>query len=270
MGSNILRKFYYVDTDTIDDYLSSIDGAISESEEVSERSMNNKGVGGGISTPVLKANGGIKSVIEIETSKKVIQTYAGKFQKIYAYLEQNESILFYDNMDEQTWKSLQRNQFVELDVSLRFSKIDNLISSFSNLFPLLGKIDPSMFDNDSKKVFYIMNLFNETNKQKGIPAELNLINGSQFKFVSFFDHDCFVGNNLDSIPNEVTVLAKIQRKIKENEKINLINIVPMLEKMAINREMRRSMKHSISELPEELSDNVKGPGAVIIPIAAYN
>ena len=40
--------------------------------------------------------------------------------------------------------------------------------------------------------------------------------------------------------------------------------------MGINREMRRSMKQSINELPEELSDIVKGPGALIIPIALYN
>jgi hypothetical protein len=74
--------------------------------------------------------------------------------KKYAYLDQNESILFYDNMDEQTWQSLQRNQFVELDVNFRFSKMDNLISSFSNFIPLLGQLDPGMLDDDSKKALY--------------------------------------------------------------------------------------------------------------------
>jgi hypothetical protein len=53
----------------------------------------------------------------------------------------------------------------------------------------------------------------------------------------------------------------------DSEKINLF---PLLEKMAVNRELRRSIKHMKTEIPEELADNVKGPGAVIIPIAIYN
>jgi hypothetical protein len=270
MGINILRKFYYIDAETIDNYLSAIDGAIYESEEISEKSTKNKGINGGISLPPAKIGGGLKSQIETETSKKVVQTYAGKFQRVYSYLEQNNNIHFYDTIDEKTWTEISRNQFVELDVNLRFSKIDNLITSIDKFFPFFGKVDPTIFDDDSKKKLYIMQLFNEINKQNGLSAELQLINGGgNYRFISYFNQDCFVAN-LELIPNEVTVLAKIQRKLKDGEKINLINIIPMLEKMAINREMRRNIKHVISDLPEELSDNVKGPGALIIPIAIYN
>jgi len=172
-------------------------------------------------------------------------------------------------MDDEHWNSISRNQFIELDVTLRFSKIDTLISSIGNFFPLLGEPNQGIVDDDSKKALYIMQMFGEINKQNGLPAELQLINGGKYKFVSYFNQNCFLVN-LDLVPNEVTVLAKIQRKINVNEKINLINVIPMLEKMAINREMRKSMKHSINELPDELSDNVKGPGALIIPIAIYN
>lgn len=270
MSSNILRKFYYVDAETIDAYLSSIEGVIYEAEEISEKSIKNGGIGGSISALPLKINGGLKSQIEIETIKKVIQTYAGKFQKIYSYLEQNGGLPFYDNMDEQTWNTISRNQFVELDVNLRFSKMDSLISSFGSILPSIGKIDPSILDDDSKKTLYIMDFMNEINKQNGMPAELQLINGSCYKFISYFNLDCFINSNIDLLPNEVTVFAKIQRKLRENEKNNLINIIPMLEKMAVNREMRRSIKHSINDVSEELSDNVKGPGAVVIPIAVYN
>jgi hypothetical protein len=134
---------------------------------------------------------------------------------------------------------------------------------------MLGNLDISIDDENSKKTLYLMQLFNEITKQNGLPAELQLINGGNYKFVAYFNHDCFV-KNLELIPNEVTVFAKIQRKLMGGEKINLTNIVPILEKMAINREMRKSMKHSINELPEELNDNVKGPGALLIPIAIYN
>jgi hypothetical protein len=270
VGSNILRKFYYVDAETIDAYCSSIEGVIYESEEISEKSINNKGIEGSISALPLKVNGGLKSHIETETSRKVIQTYAGKFQKIFSYLEQNGGVPFYDNIDEQTWNGLSRNQFIELDVNFRFSKIDNLISSIGTVLPFLGKIDPSILNDDSKKTLSIMEFFDEINKQNGMPAELQLINGSSYKFVAYFNQDCFINSNMDLLPNEVTVFAKIQRKLRDNEKINLINIIPMLEKMAVNREMRRNMKHSISDLPDELTDNIKGPGAVIIPIAVYN
>jgi len=268
MDTNILRNFYYMDSETIDNYLSSINGEIYDSEERSEKFLNKKGVDGGISS-LIKINAGLQSQIETETRKKIIQTYAGKFQKIYSYLEQNGSIPFFDCIDDENWNAISRNQFIEILVSLRFSKMDTLVYSFSNFLPMLEGIDQSLIEDDAKKTLYFMQMFNEINKQNGLPAELQLINGSKYKFVTHFDQNCFLVN-IDSIPNEVTVLAKIQRKLKENEKINLINIIPMLEKMAINREMRRNMKHSINELPEELSDNIKGPGALIIPIAIYN
>jgi hypothetical protein len=269
MSSNIFRNFYYIDSETLDNYLSSMHGSIYDSEDVSEKHVNNKGAEAGITLPPAKFNAGIKTHIETETRKKVIQTYAGKFQEIYAYLEKNGGIPFYEQLDDDSWNEISRNQFIELDVSLRFSKIDTLISSISNFIPMFGEMDINIEDDNSKKTIQLMQLFNEITKQSGLPAELQLINGGKYKFVAYFNHDCFV-KNLELIPNEVTILAKIQRKLKDSEKINLINVVPLLEKMAINREMRKSMKHNKNNMPEELYDNVKGPGALLIPIALYN
>jgi hypothetical protein len=52
MATNILRNFYYIDTVAIDNYLSSIEGALYDSEDVSEKSTKNKGAGGEISLPL--------------------------------------------------------------------------------------------------------------------------------------------------------------------------------------------------------------------------
>jgi hypothetical protein len=84
MAMNVLRNFYYIDTVTIDNYLSSIEGALYDSEDVSEKYIQNKGISGGLSILPAKIDAGLKSQIETETHKKIIQTYAAKFQKIYS------------------------------------------------------------------------------------------------------------------------------------------------------------------------------------------
>jgi hypothetical protein len=114
-------------------------------------------------------------------------------------------------MDENIWNEISRNQFVELDVNIRFSKIDNLISSMDKFFPFFGEIDPSILNDDSRKILYFTQFFKEINQLNGLPAELQLINGGNYKFVSYFKLDSFV-TNMDSIPNETTILAKVQRK----------------------------------------------------------
>jgi hypothetical protein len=75
---------------------------------------------------------------------------------------------------------------------------------------------------------------------------------------------------MTSIPKEVTLLGKIHRVFRADEKIELINLIPLLEKFSINREMRRTLKESLKSFPEEFRDTVKGPGAIITPIALYN
>jgi hypothetical protein len=268
MKGHILRNFHYLNTSIIDDYISSIEGSLIESEDISEKIATNKGVGAEVGA-LIKLDAGLKTQIEKETRKKVVQTYASKFQKIYSYLETEENIPYYDYMDEDSWEGISRNQFIEIDVTIRFSKIDTVINSFGNLLPIIYQLDNTIADDDTKKTIYLMNLIKEINQQNGLPAELQLINGSKYKFVSYFEQDCFI-NEPENMPNEITVFAKIQRKLRDNEKVNLINIVPVLEKLAFNRETRKAMKHKINELPEELFDNVKGPGALIIPIAIYN
>jgi hypothetical protein len=269
MATNILRNFYYIDTVAIDNYLSSIEGVLYDSGDISEKYVTNKGTSGKVSLQVVQIDAGLKSQIETETHKKVIQTYAAKFQKIYSFLEKDGSIPFYDAIDDETWTNIVRNQMIELDVTLRFSKVDILLSSIDNFFPLLNQIEQNIIDDYSKSVIHLINSFQEINKQNGLPVELRLINSDKYKFVSYLNQDCFV-SSFDRIPNEVKIFAKIQRKMKVSEKINLINMIPLLEKIVIDKETRKKMETSIKTLPEELFDYVKGPGALIIPIAMYN
>ena len=128
MNGHILRNFHYLNTSIIDDYISSIEGSLLESEDISEKVATNKGIGADVGA-IIKVDAGLKTQIEKETKKKVIQTYASKFQKIYTYLDADNEIPYYDYMSEEDWGKIQRNQFIEIDGKIRFSKIDTLINS---------------------------------------------------------------------------------------------------------------------------------------------
>jgi hypothetical protein len=268
MGSDILRNFYYMDPETIDNYISSIEDGIYDSADISEKVANNKKGAGGLAS-LVRINVESNYQNEIETRRKMMQTYAGKFQKIFSYLEKNGGIPFYDYMDDETWNNVSRNKFVELEVTLRFSKVDVLISSIDNrIIPLINEDGQNLVDDTTKKLYMQsvdqIKTFRETDSQGILPVELQLINESSYKFVSYFYRRHF-SKNLENIPNEVTVFAKIQRKLNKTEKVNFFNIISLLEKTLINSDTEH-----INKLPEEYLESIKGPGALVIPIAIYN
>lgn len=274
MKASALRNFYYLNTSIIDDYISSIDGSLVQTEDVSERVATDKGISAGAGAFSIKVDAGIKAQIEKETKRILVQTYAGKFQKIYTFLDsENEGVPFYDYMDEESWSNISRNQFLEIDVTIRFSKIETIIGSLGTILPFFNQLKndngTALMDPETQNTINIIQLFREANNTNGLPAELSFINPGKYKLITYFDENSFISEQ-DKLPKEVTIFAKVQRKLRESEKVNLTNIIPVLEKLAFNREMKRSIKHSMEELPEELMDNVKGPGAILIPIAIYN
>lgn len=272
MPTNILRNFYYISTVAVDDYVSAIDGAAITEEEQKRSETTGKGASAQLGVGPVAIAGGLKGATESEITRKLVQTYSGKVQKVYAYLEAN-GLQFFDSMNEDSWKGVRRNVFLELDVEMRFSKIETLIKSFRNLWPLFENLKTSQGDavltGDSSNALAMMALFSEADKKTGTPVELNFINGGDYRLVAYLDQSSFLVEP-DSMPKEVTLLGKIQRVFASNEKVELINLIPLLEKFSFNREMKRKLKESMKTFPEELRDTVKGPGAVITPIAIYN
>jgi hypothetical protein len=271
MDTNILRNFYYINTDAVDNYVSAIDGSLVSEQNERSLATTDKGVSGEVGISALKLSAGFKGIIEKEVTRKTVQNYSAKVQRIYSFLE-SKGLPFYDFMDTENWPKVQRNFFFEFDVEIRFSKIETLLGSLRNFLPIFDKAKADtgeiILDQDAKNAFSLISLLSEADKQKGMPVELRFINGGDYKLVTYLNPNYLIFDQ-DSIPKEVTVLCKVHRLLSTTDKVEMINIIPLLERMAINREIRRNIKDKIDSAPDVIKDTVKGPGAIINTIAIY-
>src|SRR5438552_443583 len=96
----ILRNFLYLDTSTVADYLSSLDGSVVEGPV--DRTLSAKHDKG------LKANfnvveGALSGGGSSETREKRLVTDAAKFQRLYELIEE-EHVQWLDAFDDEIWQ----------------------------------------------------------------------------------------------------------------------------------------------------------------------
>ena len=118
--------------------------------------------------------------------------------------------------------------------------------------------------NKKLKVFKGLGSINNGNE---IACVLSFENSKEFQVAAYLDEQFFkVGQ--DSFVGSFYVLCKIQRKLPKGEKIELGELFESFKNMPMNRAQRCNMPKNIST-PTEIKDVIKGPAAVVIPIAIY-
>lgn len=264
-----LRNFLYLNTKLLDDYLSAIDGYISDTEIHTDSQTNKKSghLEGGI--PVVHGSGDAEKTEAEEIKKEVKITEASKFEKLFTYLDEND-LKYYEFLNANNFDELSRDDFMEVLVSPRFSKL----KKFTDLAQKLGKFANAM------QPFADQPLIDLKAKQalSGFDALGQIKNGSEVSCVfSFEDKEYPLVAYLDEqyfkvlqerFVGEVYMLCKIQRKILKGQNVKLDEIFESFKNMPLNRSQRRKMPKNLNN-PSEIKDVVRGPAFVVIPIAVY-
>ena len=264
-----LRKFLYLDKEFINDSLGAILGE--EYETTIVEKISNKifaGVNAGMD--VLKGNGEIGREKNIETTKKVIVTDSMKFQQLYDEVKSyQDGKIYYDYITPDIWEDFEKDDIIEIVVNLEFSKIINIGNIVKNL-KVLNSITERLTNqnyikpNDIKKVDTITELA-ENEKTEKIPCLMKFINDKKYSIVGYIEKDNLTVD-MNKLQGEVTVLCKVKRRLAENEKLSLSNLENTIKSIPQNREQRRKNKIT---MPKEISDTVKSPAIIVIPIAIY-
>lgn len=269
---HVLRWFLYIDTQSIDDYLSAIEGEMYDEEtiKITESSNSNKGIGGKVG-PV-KGDLGSSKNSETERSRIGRLTDAAKFQKLYKYLSDIDAFGYHETMDTDTWSKFTRNTIIEAAVDPRFSKLvgfSTLADQMSGLGDLISAFsEKEILDDKTMNAISGMKMLGEMQNKGGLPCVMPFIGNHDFKLIAKINKD-LLKSTLESLTGEVTVFAKIQRIITKDEKYELVDLIPELNNIPMNREQRRSMPKKSELNPKELKDTIKGPAAIITPIAIY-
>lgn len=270
----VLRNFLYLNEQMLNDYLSAIEGFMATKVIQTTKQTNTKNAGIGINAKFVSGDLGKKSNNELETQMEVQITAASKVQKFIDYLNSEESIKFYDYIDDEIWKIIQRDEIVEFMGTVRFSKLKEIANAVNELEKLCDVLKDfsdrnNIIDKNTQKTIQGVKHLSEMQNGNGVPCVLSLNALKEYQVVCYLDKSCFKVQQ-ENFVGDVTILCKIQKKVMQGQNIELNDIFKSIRELPLNREQRRQMPNKKTlTTPKELSDVIKGPAFVVTPIAIY-
>ena len=138
-----LRNFMYLNTKVIEDYISAIDGYTYDEESQAIATSNENTVSGKAGVPIISGSGEHTGRKEEEIKRSVRISDASKFDKIYKYLEsdEDEGLKYYECLSDGIYEKLRRDDFLEVLVTARFSKMKELTDSVKKIAELAAAIE---------------------------------------------------------------------------------------------------------------------------------
>lgn len=265
-----LRKILYVDRETLDNYVSQIDGYIYEEETIYNSCNKEKGAKIGLEVSKVKAEGNLENQNENSFTRNAKITDASKLDKIIKYLNKENELKYYECIDENSWDSICRDDFLEVLVTPRLSKIAEYTDAAKNLRSIAEVFQPfmdtPMIDRKTEEALEGFEALAKLKKDNSLTCVFNF-EDKQYPMVAYLDED-YLNVSKEKLFSQSCMLCKVQKKINRGETIELDEIFKDFKSLATNRKMRRSMPKNLSN-PEEFRDKIKGPAFIVIPIAIY-
>jgi hypothetical protein len=186
-------------------------------------------------------------------------------------LEQENSFGYYELIDPEIWTGFKRNTIIEGIGSFRFSKMEEMVGLIDQFSTLAGVMETATgktpIDESASEAIKGFKALEKTQQGKGIPTVFSFINSPEYKFVSYLN-PIYLKVPKEQMIGEINIFCKVQRILAKNEKIELVDLIPNLKNLNLNRNQRRNLPKNTSA-PPEIKDTIKGPAAVVIPIAIY-
>ena len=255
----------------VESYLSAIDGGISDSETRVDKTSSQKAGNASVDAKIVSVGGqGTKeNSSEIKRDTKI--TPASKFDKIFTYLSENNQAKYFEFIRSDTFESISRDDFIEVLVRPRFSKIQEMAKAaknFSDMANVLSAFtdEPLIEESDRKSIKGIAKL-GELKPSNTISCVLEF-DEKTYPIVVDLDEQYFKTSK-ENFVGQVYVLCKIQRKLQKGEKIELDEIFEQFKNIPMNREQRRQMPKKDLKNPKEFRDIINGPAFTASVVAVY-
>lgn len=270
MKLRMLRKILYADTDALDNYISTIDGYLYDEQEITKSSSTNKGGKVDIGIKAINAEGNLGNQKEEKISLNAKITDASKLDKIIKYLQSQDELRYYENINEEIWNNIYRDDFIEVLVTPRFSKLEEVTKAVNNFKQLIDAFEPFLGNTVDEKGKEALNVFEQLSSSRNSNSLSCVFNFEDKKYPLIGDIDKnYLKTSQDNFVSQVYMLCKIQKKIEKGKSIYLDEIFEDVKSMALNREQKRKMNKKDMSNPAEIKDKVNGPAFKVIPIAIY-
>ena len=197
---------------------------------------------------------------------------AAKFEKVHKYLrsDEDDGLKYYEFLTDEDYAGLYRDDFLEVLVTARFSKMKELTNSvrkFAELATVLENItDQQFLDKKTAEAVNGLSMLGQMKSGKEIACVFEFDDGKH-PLVAYLDESYFRCGQ-DSFVGQAYLLCKVIRKVPKGQSVKLDEIFEDIKKMPMNREQRRSMPKNLDN-PAEVRDVIRGPALVVLPIAVY-
>lgn len=272
----VLRKYYYIDEDFVDDAYSTIFGYVHEEQEVVKTNETN--VGGKFAIDkVIEAEAGANKNSGDTIKFNANVTASSKLQKIMDYLksEEGEDIPYYEQLSEDMFLLKNRDDIFEGVFNVSFTKLEkyamlvNMASSFDNV------LETKQIDEEASKVFEEILEVARKEREKGLTCILHFVGSNKYPCYCRLD-ESFLRFPYESIQGEFTVICKISRIIQKGMTINLTDLTELSKLKMPNTNTRKGRQQQVQQIKngknasvKEFQDEIKGPALEIVPIAIY-
>lgn len=259
------RNFYYLDSDYVDSLSGYLTGFVEEERSEAAKDENTNKGEAGLKLPFFNASGGIDSLSGKEITRKGSVNSEIRYNNLFDYLKQN-GLEQVDSINEKMWDELfTENEYIEIKGRIQFTQIYDLERQM-NIF---GSLATDFGVGDKKENETLMSQaakIRELQERNGIPLIVKT-SDLKFQFIAYLNSKFIMKEQSDFVGNEYTVLCKIERKIPVDKKYKLFDLKDFENIGTTNRAQRRNKKKE--SMPKQLEESIKGPAAIILPIAIY-
>lgn len=196
---------------------------------------------------------------------------AAKFEKVYKYLRSDdEGLKYFEFLTDADYSGLYRDDFLEVLVTARFSKMKELTDSVKKIAELATVLesftDQQILDKKTNEAIHGFSALGQMKSGKEIACVFEFEDGL-YPLVAYLDESYFRCGQ-ENFVGQAYLLCKIIRKVPKGQSIKLDEIFDDIKKLPLNRSQRRNMPKNMDN-PAELRDVIKGPALVVLPIAVY-
>ena len=267
-----LRNFLYLNTKVIEDYIASIDGYTYDEESQAIATSSENALAGKGALGIASGSGSHTGKQSEEIKRSVHISDAAKFEKVHKYLRSDEQdgLKYFEFLTDTDYNDLYRDDFLEVLVTARFSKMKELTDSVMKIAELAAVFetitDQQILDKKATEAVRGFSALGQMKSGKEIACVFEFADGKH-PIVAYLNESYFRCNQ-DNFVGQSYLLCKIVRKIPKGQSIKLDEIFDDFKKLPLNRALRRNMPKNMDN-PAELRDVIKGPALVVLPIAVY-
>ncbi len=274
----LLRNFLYLDTASVDGYLSTMEGYIIEGPV--EHTRATKGTKGGKLgiDKVVRAEGSAGSESSFETKQRHAITPTARFQRLYELLDEQDFIQPLDAFDPTIVDQLHRGEVLEVEAVISIpdifvaseaaSDLSTMVNSLSKLAEVSGPGSGNPLAAIDPTQIQVMEAFAALLAKERIPVLFTARSTRKFQFAGSLSREHLSVRPVE-LKGEAVVFGRIQRVIAKGQMYDLPLLSPSLAALVPVRNRAERRRAKGQEPHRDPVQKVKGPGVIVEVIAIY-